>query len=658
MTEDIEPLKTDEWQCLRCGEKILVARGTKPHVCPNPNCNKHGPFSALTGPWTYFEENVFVPKLLADDIMREHHFVTHKESWEIYHYENGCYRPRGDAVIRALCREKLGNLATEHRVDEVVKQIRDTTFRPTKDFYPPKNLLCLNNGILDLDSGRLEPHRPDIIFLSKIPVNYDAEADCPLFKKFLSEVLEEEVHPLIQEMFGYCLLRDYPLARAFMMLGGGNNGKSTLLNILRKFLGDENVSAKSLQDIVADKFAAAELFGKLANIFPDIPSRRLSSDTGRFKMLTGEDMLDAQKKHRDPFKFQNYAKLIFSANELPATSDLSEAFWRRWILIRFNNVFPEGDPRTDPFLAEKITSDAQEMSGLMNWALEGLKRLLEQRAFSFARTNQEIMREWILRADSLRAFVLECLVFDPAFAVPKDDLYLLYTEFCAEHELVPVDKSVMGRQLPTLLPGIKDERPKIEGKQIRVWVGVKVKNIEDIQDIQVNLFYFPICKKIKYIKINSKMLDIPATCLSCKEEKCGIKPIFEKIREKSNLLGYLSQNILCRFVVNVDAVEVSEQHSEGETVILGPFVAGEVKELPATLAEDFRQKGWVEFVDNNPAKTYLVTFLEDYPGQIVPTLKDPIAKGTSLILSTPEALELQRRFGFVELKSLEGDPNG
>jgi hypothetical protein len=63
---------------------------------------------------------------------------------------------------------------------------------------------------------------------------------------------------------------------------------------------------------------------------------------------------------------------------------------------------------------------------------------------------------------------------------------LLYTEFCAEHELVPVDKSVMGRQLPTLLPGIKDERPKIEGKQIRVWVGVKVKNIEDIQDIQVN----------------------------------------------------------------------------------------------------------------------------------------------------------------------------
>ncbi|MBC7219060.1 MAG: hypothetical protein H5T49_02855, partial [Hadesarchaea archaeon] len=361
-------------------------KGERPRVCPNPNCQKKGPFKALSGPFTYFEDGQFIPKMLADDIMRHHHFITHRESGEIYYYTDGYYRPKGETLIEEECRKRLADLATEHRVKEVVYHIRETTYRNSKDFNPPKNLICLRNGVLDLTSGQLHPHGPNPIFLSRIPVDYDPAAVCPNFRKFLGEILEEDIHPLVQEMFGYCLLRDYPLARAFMLLGGGNNGKSTLLRILRALLGDENVSAKSLQDIVGDRFAAAELFGRLANVFADLPSRRLGSDTGRFKMLTGEDLMDAQRKHRDPFKFQNYAKLVFSANELPATADLSEAFWRRWILIKFNRVFPEGDPKTDPYIADKITGDPQEMSGILNWALEGLKRVLERGCFSFSRT--------------------------------------------------------------------------------------------------------------------------------------------------------------------------------------------------------------------------------------------------------------------------------
>lgn len=145
-----------------------------------------------------------------------------------------------------------------------------------------------------------------------------------------------------------------------MLLGPGDNGKSVFFYVEGSLLGTENIATRSLQDIDRDRSAKADLFGKFANIHADIPSTSLKT-TGTFKMLTGGDRINAERKYQQPFTFVNYAKLHFSANELP---------------YRFiDNPQSEGEKKRDPHLLKKLTTD-EGLSGVLNVALDGLDRLL------------------------------------------------------------------------------------------------------------------------------------------------------------------------------------------------------------------------------------------------------------------------------------------
>jgi len=285
---------------------------------------------------------------------------------------------------------------------------------------------------------------------------------------------------LLQEMWGYCVTKDYKYHKAFMLYGSGKNGKSTLIELLKGFLGERNYSSVSLHDLCYKRFAKAKLYGKLANLHADIPSKKLI-ETGNFKMLTGEDTLWADVKHKEGFDFRNHAKLIFSANELPRTRDTTLAFFRRWIIIEFPNIFTGEDE--DPTLPDSIMTE-EEMSGLLNWALEGLKRLREQGGFSKTETIEDVKSEWILRTDPLRAFVDRFVEVKKGAMIKKKDFESALGEFCEEHDLEPPTSSVIGRTLPTLIPQVKRERPKIEGKQVRVWRNIKFKDTTDKEYIQ------------------------------------------------------------------------------------------------------------------------------------------------------------------------------
>ena len=115
-----------------------------------------------------------------------------------------------------------------------------------------------------------------------------------------------------------------------MLLGGGGQGKSVFLKVLGEILGRANISAASLQTIIDNRFGTAELYGRLANIAGDIPDMALSN-AENFKRATGDDLVWAERKNKDPFNFWNRAKLIFSANQLPPTNDKTIGFMRRWV---------------------------------------------------------------------------------------------------------------------------------------------------------------------------------------------------------------------------------------------------------------------------------------------------------------------------------------
>lgn len=464
----------DTWQCQRCGESFEMPRGKRPLVCPNPNCHRKGPFKALAGPWVYFDGEKFVPGRLGEALKEKRRFITHEDSRVVYAYDRGVYRPNGQTVIEAMVRDALGpELCKINHVAEVLKHIEQTTYKPAAAFEAPINLVCVRNGLIDIDTGEFREHTPDVVFLAQLPVDYAPGADCPVIKKFLGEILGKGYVKMVQEIVGDTLQRDYRYAEATMFLGEGDNGKSTLLNLIHAFLGEENVVDPTLQELIYDKFQKAALFGKLANIAADIPNTAIKH-TGVFKMLTGQDRIRAQEKFKKPFDFHNHAKLMYSANELPPTSDRTRAFWRRWIILKFSNIFPRGDPRTDPRMLEKLTTPA-ELSGFLNWALEGMRRLNDNRGFSIGEDEMQVKREWMMRTDSLRAFVEQHASYDPGLMTTKAGFFDAYRAFCDDNELEPVDIRRVGSILPTLLPKIISERRRKGFAELtRVWVGVKL----------------------------------------------------------------------------------------------------------------------------------------------------------------------------------------
>ncbi len=472
----------DKWECVVCKEETLVERGKKPLSCENPNCRNRKIFKALTGPYQFFEGEKFIPAYLVDELKRQQHYHTHLKTREIWVYNGGSYVPDGEQQIDKKVRELLYPIYKENHTREAVSGVRGTTYTPPEKFDAPPNLINVKNGILNTETREFKPHTPDIIFIQQLPIEYNPQADCPRFKQFLTEVLQEDDIPLMQELFGYTLRRTYEFAIAVMLLGEGENGKSTLLNVLRAMLGEENVATPSLQDLLNDRFAKAQLYGKLANIHADLPDTKLSS-TGTFKMLTGQDLIYAQQKHRDPFTFQNYAKLFYSANALPFTRDKTRAFWRRWIVIKFPRSF--GPNEADPHLLEKLT---QELPGILNWALEGLDRLLKQGQFTYTQSRENVEKEWIRMTDSLRAFVTTCVVTAPGEWVSKDDFYVAYTKFCEENDLNAVSKNIVGRRLPTLI-STNPFYPHVDGKQVHAWNNMQVMQEERSIPERVGNFY-------------------------------------------------------------------------------------------------------------------------------------------------------------------------
>ena len=407
----------------------------------------------------YFENGRFVPKLLAEEIMSENHFITMMDNEVIYVYKDGFYQPYGEVLIKKICKEKLQKEYRKNRATEVIDYIKASTYVKRRE--EPPNLIPLKNGILDLDKMELKPHSPEYMFFNKLPVKYDPNAKCPNIDKFHREITgsKEDVQ-ILEEVIGFCLYREYFIAMALMLVGEGSNGKSTWLNLVKTFLGFENVSSRGLQELEENRFAKADLHHKLANIYADLPDKALQR-TGTFKMLTGRDPITAERKFQNSFQFVNYAKLLFSANKVPEAYDDTDAFFRRWIIIKFPNQFV-GD-KEDSNILKKLTTE-EELSGLLNKALKALKRLLKKGRFSYSKTIEEIREDYIRKSSPISAFIMDCLELDSDAFIVKKELYSLFAEYCRIRNIPSVTQDTFFKNLPRYI-AVTDFRPKIEGKR-------------------------------------------------------------------------------------------------------------------------------------------------------------------------------------------------
>ncbi|MCG3561878.1 phage/plasmid primase, P4 family, partial [Klebsiella pneumoniae] len=207
-------------------------------------------------------------------------------------------------------------------------------------------LANFKNGTYNIKTGELKPHDiKDYILQSQ---EYAIDPDDRTYPiktvTWLNDLTGDKESVLyLMEIIGYCFYRSYaPFQCITILQGSGENGKSTFLNILTKILGQNNVSNMTLQDLgnKQNRFASSNLYQKLANLFADIDAEFIKS-TGLLKALTGGDRLSAEQKGKDAFMFINFAKLIFSANELPPFSDFTVGFNRRLYVVPFDCVIDE-----------------------------------------------------------------------------------------------------------------------------------------------------------------------------------------------------------------------------------------------------------------------------------------------------------------------------
>ena len=428
-------------------------------------------------------------ELLVQQIKRKYTFHTTRfdEKNEIYYYNQGIYQPEGRTIIREYCRTILQEAYTPQLAGRVEAKIEADTYIEQDQFlkrHYSNKITCLN-GIINLDTFELEPFDKNQIFFTKINAKYDPNAKGEKIEQFMHSILPSQEDVLtIYELFGYCLVGGYPIQKIILLIGEGENGKGQLLELLRQFLGNGNYVGIPLQKLEDGDFKEYELFGKLANIGADISDSPLKT-TAKIKGLSGGDSINASRKFKNDLTFVNEAKLIFSANKLPKTYDLTHAFFRRWVYIQFPYKFvTEKEMEVNqnkeklklkiPNIIKQIMSE-EEMSWLLTQSLLGLKRLKENKDFTISQSNDETRKWWIRNSDSFLAFVNECIEqADTELEwIPKDALRRKYQEFCRINKVPPEgDKriyEVMVREVGAW------ESQLTEGA--RIWNGVKFRNL-------------------------------------------------------------------------------------------------------------------------------------------------------------------------------------
>ncbi|ADI73367.1 phage/plasmid primase, P4 family [Methanohalobium evestigatum Z-7303] len=417
----------------------------------------------------YFsKKGKFVVKYLAEEILRENHFFTLKDTKEVYYYQNGVYLPNGIDEISKQVQDKLDEHYRKSYKKEVIDYIKTKALVDRESINNNKYIINLKNGLYDVSKGKFLPHSPKYMSTIQLPVYYKPEAECPNIEKFLSDVTKSDKDKqLIFEWIGYTLIPNTRLQKFVMFYGPRDGGKSVLIKLITCLLGNYNVSGESLQNLENDDFSIANLEGKLLNAFPDLPDYGFYQNSV-IKIMTGDDgYIRVNIKKVQPYKTTITARLMFSTNNLPVIKNPDEAFFKRLMLIEFPNTF-QGDSK-DVNLIDKLTT-SEELSGLLNKAIAALERLLKNGEFSYDLNPLENMELYQKLSNPVAKFADECVGESNEYTF-KVDMYNAYVEWCEKEDIVPLKKNEFGKQFKNL--GYRDSRLNT-GDRSYCWDGVSL----------------------------------------------------------------------------------------------------------------------------------------------------------------------------------------
>jgi putative DNA primase/helicase len=311
---------------------------------------------------------------------------------------------------------------------------------------PNKVLINLQNGTFEItaDSQHLREFRAKDFLKHQLQFKYDEAAQAPIFQAYLDRVLpERELQDIVAEFFGYIFTRNLKLEKALLLYGTGANGKSVLFDVMNALLGRENTANYSLSDLI-EEHNRAQIAHKLLNYGSEINA---SVTRDIFKNLVSCEPIMARLKYGNSFLMEGYAKLCFNANELPKDIEQNDAYFRRLLIIPFRVTIPEEEQ--DKELAQKIIG--QELSGVFNWVLAGLKRLLRQKKFTESTIVREMIVTYKRESDSVACWLRdENWVADPLnpdHTEKLKKLHLAYQSYCREAGHKPLGRNNFKKRL-------------------------------------------------------------------------------------------------------------------------------------------------------------------------------------------------------------------
>jgi putative DNA primase/helicase len=412
---------------------------------------------------------------IARRLMDKFHFATihgSKNEDVLIYTDSGTYRYGGEALIKEQVQTICKDDANTHFVGEVLGHIRRSSYISLDVIDEGDNILNVSNGLVNMASCELQAHTPMYHSFIQLPVKFDRNAKCPKIEAFIASIFSRQDAEIVKEFIGFLLIKPYMFHKSLMVTGESHTGKTTFVNLVAALIGHKNISSITLQDLCDKPFSIAELHGKLANISDDLPSNPVRY-AGQFKRLTGESIITAERKFRDPFIFTNKAKAIFTCNELPPVQGGDDAYYYRWIIVQTSNKFNKEDCNRN--MLREITTP-QELSGFLNLALRYRAKLLKQNQFTESLSIDQSRQRYNLTVkDSVSRFIAERTVKEPDNWTAKDILYETYAEWCADNDIPAKANNAFHRRFQSLLDGnISVCRPMYLGQQIWAYKGVSL----------------------------------------------------------------------------------------------------------------------------------------------------------------------------------------
>jgi putative DNA primase/helicase len=340
---------------------------------------------------------------------------------------------------------------------------------------PPEHIVAVANGLLDVDRCELQPATPRFFTTTAVGTAWNPESTCPQWLAFLSSIWGEDRESIraLKQVFGYLLTADTSYQKMFMLYGPPRCGKGTIARVLKRLLGDAvvNPTLKSLEQ----DFGLAPLVGKTVAIIGDARlggAADQATIVERLLSISGEDALSVNRKNRDAINVQLKTRVLLLSNELPRLYDTSGALASRFVLLCLTRSFlGQEDLQLDSKLAE-------ELPGILRWAVEGLADLAEAGRFTVPASSAEAMSHLLEVSSPHSVFLEECLeVSDDGDAYADvDEVYAAYKTWCDASGRDPENKQLFGKQLHTLCPRIEIQqyRKPPMGKRTRRYVGLRL----------------------------------------------------------------------------------------------------------------------------------------------------------------------------------------